>query len=81
MLPELKNIMIAWYNLSSMTGDIGSCVIGAGYRFKYRDKSYEMSACSPWQGSISWEKHIETIKQMLINIGATEIYYNYGRLD
>ena len=81
VLPELKNIMIAWYRLSEKTGDIGSCVIGAGYKFKYKGKPYKMSACSPWQGSISWEKHIETIKQMLINIGATEIYYDYGRMD
>ena len=81
VLPELKNIMIAWHELSTMTGDKGSCVIGAGYKFKYKGKSYEMSACSPWQGSISWEEHIGTIRGMLINIGATDIHYNYGRMD
>ena len=81
VLPELKNIMVAWYKLSEKTGDKGSCVIGAGFKFKYKDKPYKMSSCSPWQGSLSWEEHIETIKQMLVNISATEIYYDYGRMD
>ena len=78
---ELKSIMRTWYELSKDTGDIGSCVIGAGFKFNYKGKPYFMSACSPWQGSISWEKHKEIINELLKNIGATEIYYDYGRMD
>lgn len=78
---ELKNIMLAWYELSKKVGDKGSCVIGAGYYFKYFGCPYFMSACSPYQGSLSWESCLEPVKNMLINIGATDIRYDYGRLD
>ena len=81
VLPELKNIMITWYLLSKNVGDIGSCVLGAGFKFKYKDKLYFMSSCSPYQGSISWETPKDNIKQMLETIGATEIYYDWGRMD
>ena len=81
ILPELKNIMIAWWELSKVSGDGGSCVLGAGFKFKYRDNYYFMSACSPWQGSISWERHTKVIETMLSNLGATEISYDWGRMD
>lgn len=81
VLPELKNIMTTWYQLSEEVGDVGSCVIGAGFKFKYKGNIYFMSACSPWQGSISWERHEYTIREMLEQIGATDIYYDYGRMD
>jgi hypothetical protein len=81
VLPELKNIMVTWYELSKMSGDGGSCVLGAGFNFKYKGNPYKMGACSPWQGSLSWEEHIGTVKEMLLNIGATEIHYDYGRMD
>ena len=74
-------IMHKWYELSKATGDIGPCVLGAGMSFEYNNSIYFMSACSPWQGSCSWESHVETIKEMLRNIGCTNIYFNYGRLD
>lgn len=79
--PELKNIMLAWYKFSEMTGDKGSCVLGAGFKFTWNGKEYFMSACSPWQGSISWETHTKIIEDMLRNIGATNIHYDFGRLD
>ena len=78
---QLKNIMDMWYELSKNTGDIGSCVLGAGFKFEWNGDEYFMSAQSPYQGSISWEKHIDVVKQALENIGATEIYYNWGRID
>lgn len=78
---ELQNIMDWWYKKSEETGDIGSCVIGAGFNFKWNGNKYFMSACSPWQGSISWEQHADDVKEMLKQIGATEIYYNWGRMD
>ena len=73
--------MRIWYNLSLKEGDKGSCVLGAGFRFEWKNNSYFMGACSPWQGSLSWEAHTDTIKQMLIDIGATDIYYDWGRMD
>lgn len=79
--PEIKNIMIAWYELSRQTGDIGSCTIGDGFEFMYKERRYFLCPCSPFQGSVSYEKHIETIKIMLANIGAKDIVYNYGCLD
>lgn len=77
----LKLIMELWHYLSNTVGDKGSCVIGAGFKFRYEGKLYFMSACSPYQGSISWETHKDTVKEMLEGIGATEITYDWGRLD
>lgn len=79
--PELQKIMDWWYEESEKTGDIGSCVLGAGFRFNWNGDEYFMSACSPWQGSISWETHNDAVEKMLKNIGATEIYYDCGRMD
>ena len=77
----LMEIMKSWYLLSKETGDKGCCVIGAGMMFEYNGKSYKMAPCSPWQGENSWTPHVETVKEMLRNIGATDIYYDYGRMD
>ena len=79
--PVIANIMIAWYHMSEETGDKGSCVIGAGFNFNLNGNCYHMTECSPWQGSLSWEKHVPTIKKMLENIGATDVYFKYGILD
>lgn len=79
--PELMLIMKEWWRASKEVGDIGSCVIGAGLTFKYQDTDYFMSACSPYQGSISWERCIDIPKKMLREIGAENIYYNAGRMD
>lgn len=78
---ELQNIMDIWYDLSKNEGDKGSCVIGAGFKFKWNGEEYFMPAQSPWQGSISWEAHKDVIHKMLEDIGATEICYNWGRMD
>lgn len=78
---ELQNIMQAWYELSSEVGDIGPCVLGAGFYFTYKEKPYFMCSCSPWQGCISWEKNNSIIKTMLETIGATHIRYEQGVMD
>jgi hypothetical protein len=78
---ELRAIMEHWYELSTQTGDIGSCVLGAGFNFEYQDNEYFMDACSPYQGSISWEQHKDDIQKMLEDIGATKIYYKWGNMD
>lgn len=78
---ELQIIMKAWYELSTNEGDKGSCVINAGIEFDLDGQHYFMHVCSRWQGSLSWEPHVETIKSLLKEIGATNIYYNCGNMD
>lgn len=78
---ELRKIMDNWYALSEAEGDKGSCVICAGFSFEWNGNKYFMNSCSPWQGSMSWEAHKDEIKQMLVEIGATNIQYNWGRMD
>ena len=78
---ELSEIMDIWYDLSQKEGEGGSCVLGAGFEFEWKDDKYFMPACSPHQGSISWEMHKDTIQKMLEDIGATDIWYDWGRMD
>lgn len=80
-LLELKEIMETWYELSRETGDKGCCVLGAGMNFEYKGKPYKMAACSPWQGENSWTPHVDKVKRMLEEIGATNIYWNCGMMD
>lgn len=77
----LHEIMDKWYALSKQEGDKGSCVIGAGFNFTWNEDDYFMCACSPYQGSISWETSREEIRKMLEEIGATDIIYDWGRMD
>lgn len=78
---DLQNIMDIWYDLSEKEGDIGSCVLGAGFGFEWRGEKYFMPAQSPWQGSCSWEAHKDVIHKMLEDVGATEISYAWGIMD
>jgi hypothetical protein len=78
---DLQNIMDVWYDLSKKEGDIGSCVLGAGFGFEWKGEKYFMPAQSPWQGSCSWEAHKDVIHKMLEDVGATEISYAWGIMD
>ena len=78
---ELAVIMKKWYEMSRKVGDKGSCVIGAGFIFTWNGNEYFMSACSPYQGSISWETNKEDVRKMLEDVGATHICYDWGRMD
>lgn len=78
---ELAKIMQKWYEMSKAVGDHGSCVIGAGFSFKWNGDEYFMCACSPYQGSISWETNKEDVRKMLEDAGATNIYYDWGCID
>lgn len=78
---ELLEIMHNWYNLSLTVGDIGSCVIGAGFKFNYNDQDYFMHSCSPYQGNLSWENWIDEIQSSLKSIGASDINYEWGCMD
>ena len=78
---KLEAIMDIWYELSKKEGEGGSCVLGAGFKFEWKGDKYFMPSQSPWQGSLSWEEHKDTIQKMLENVGATDIYYDWGRMD
>lgn len=78
---EIKRIMNKWYIKSANEGDRGCCVIGAGFKFRYEGKLYFMGAQSPWQGNLSWEPYVDGVRTSLAEAGATEIEYDYGRMD
>ncbi len=78
---ELDDIMTWWWSASKKTGDIGSCVLGAGFTFEYKGDEWKMAACSPWQGSMSWEAHRGEVELMLSNIGCKNIRYHWGMMD
>lgn len=78
---ELVLIKHMWDKLSSTTQSLGgSCTIGDGFEFKYNGNKYHMVTPN-YQGSCIYEHWIDTIKEELKGIGATEIYYSYGHLD
>ena len=79
--PYFRVIMDRWYEYSKQEGDKGSCVLGAGFNFTWNGDDYFMCACSPYQGSISWETSREEIRKMLEDIGAIDIIYDWGRMD
>lgn len=79
--PEIENIMKAWYMLSEKEGDVGACVIGAYFQFKYNERKYKMLPCSPYQGEGSWTPYIDFVRNCLQNIGATNIEWTPGILD
>ena len=78
---ELREIMDKWYEWSKLEGDKGSCVLGAGFKFTWNGDDYFMGACSPYQGSMSWEASKDKIATMLRRIGAENICYDWGRMD
>lgn len=81
ILIELRLIAKNWYDLSSSEKDTGSCVIGAGFIFDYNEEKYKLHAQSCWQGSLTWEKYIDVVKNQLEFIGAKNITYDWGRMD
>ena len=76
-----KDIMLDWRERSREYGDVGSCVLGAGFKFTYDGVPYFMAAQSPWQGCCSWESSIEHIKKRLEAMGCENIFYKYGTMD
>ena len=81
VLMELLIIKHMWDRLSETTQYLGgSCVLGDGFEFEYKDIRYKIVTPS-YQGSMIYEHWKDTIKNELETIGATEIYYNYGRMD
>ena len=81
-VPEkLIKIQQQWKEKADQYGDVGSCVLGAGFSFTYEGQKYFMASTSCWQGSISWEHCKDEIEAMLIEAGATEIRYEWGNMD
>lgn len=78
---ELLEVAEKWFKLSAETGDLGSCVLGAGLHFEYKNQKYEMYPQSPWQGEHSWLSHKDYIIGILKDLGATNINYEYGIMD
>lgn len=79
--PELVQIQEEWAEKANAYGDIGSCVIGAGFEFTYQGKDYRMPPISHWQGSCSWEAFTDKIHARLEEAGAENIRFNCGVLD
>jgi hypothetical protein len=78
---ELLQISKYWAEKANAYGDAGSCVLGAGFKFRYQDKLYFMPPLTHWQGSCSWEAYKDEIQEKLYQVGATEISYEWGRMD
>lgn len=78
---DIKVIMDKWYCWSTLEGDGGSCVLGAGFNFEFNDDEYFMPAQSPHQGSLSWEAHKDDVHKLLEEIGATNIRYDWGNMN
>ena len=82
MIPlELRLIKMAWEEFQKKVGDKGSCVLGAGFEFRYDGIKFFLSSPSIYQGSISWETDKDAIQRMLEHIGAIDIKYDWGMMD
>lgn len=77
----LQKINDAWDQFARDHGDEGSCVIGAGFNFRFQGLRWRMTPSGPWQGSISWETSVPKIRAMLHEAGADDIGYDWGDLD
>ena len=81
-VPEkLQEIQRQWSEWAREYGDIGSCVIGAGFEFDYEGQRYYMPPIGPWQGSCSWEASKDRVEELLREAGATNIRYHWGIMD
>ncbi|MDD3230533.1 MAG: hypothetical protein PHE09_15140 [Oscillospiraceae bacterium] len=81
-VPEkLLEIQSLWAEWSKEYGDVGSCVLGAGFEFDFEGQRYEMPPAGPWQGSCSWEASKDQIEERLEEAGATNITYHWGNMD
>lgn len=79
---ELDGIMRIWTAYSKAMGrHEGACIIGEKVCFNYKGKKYEMLNQSIYQGEEHYRKGAELAKELLDDLGATEIYINMGMLD
>ncbi|MGG1598515.1 hypothetical protein [Paenibacillus naphthalenovorans] len=78
---EVIDVQLWWKQKAEAYGDKGSCVIGAGFEFKYEGEHYFMPPVSGWQGSGSWEHCKDEVQEKLEAIGAQDIRYHWGLID
>jgi len=78
---EIRKVSKMWTDLANSYGDVGPCVIGAGFEFDYNGQAYFLPPLSRWQGSISWEHWKDKIQRELENVGATNVRYDWGTMD
>lgn len=73
---KLLRIQNTWAEWAREYGDVGSCVLGAGFEFDYEGQRYKMPPTGPWQGSCSWEASRNQVEELLKEAGATNIRYH-----
>jgi hypothetical protein len=78
---KLLQIQNTWAEWAREYGDVGSCVLGAGFEFDYEGQRYKMPPTGPWQGSCSWEASRNQVEELLKEAGATNIRYHWGHMD
>lgn len=78
---ELEPIRVEWERRQTEHGEDGTCVIGAGFRFKFKNLYYRMPPQGPYQGCCSWEASKDIIQEKLIAAGCKELIYEDGRMD
>ena len=78
---ELEPIRAEWEKREIKHGDDGPCVLGAGFKFKFKELYYKMPPQGQCQGSLSWESSMDIIEQMLIAAGCEELSFDYGNMD
>ena len=76
---ELDKVANLWYALVKIYGTNGSCVLGDGFKFTYKDQNYFLS--TNYIQSDSVNEVLDGVRNALVKIGATEISYNCGHLD
>ena len=80
--PELQHIQAQWQDLARQYigefGLAGETVMGAAFLFVYNENCYQMPIHMT-EGSFSWEFHIETIRKLLHELGATHIAFYPGK--
>lgn len=78
---DLEPIRAEWEKRQNQYGEGGSCVIGAGFSFRFKNLFYWMRPQGRWQGSCSWEDSIDEIRVMLNDAGCENIVFHYGNMD
>lgn len=79
--PELEAIRAEWAKRENEYGDVGSCVLGAGFTFKFKGRYYKMPPQGHFQGSCSWEASKDDIQSLLVEAGCEELQYHWGNMD
>lgn len=76
---EMKGLLDTWETLANEYGVNGSCIIGDGIYFEWNNERYFFSTNYNQSDVVS--KVIDGCKEYLVSIGATEIWYDCGRMD